>query len=129
MTRSEQVLSERARLKRIAEILCDAILANPFAADEQPSTEPGVASGTDIDAKMPTAGSAGDEEKVLRYLSLVGEASPMMLRGVLGLPRTSTYRVLNRLVQSGQIVGDGQTRTLIYRLGLLPPHTQRLELN
>jgi hypothetical protein len=72
---------------------------------------------------------AGTEDRVIKYLARVGEASPAILRTVIQLPRTSAYRVLNGLVESGRIVSDGQTRALVYRLGDLPAHQHKVGAN
>ena len=129
MKPEEHFLNEQERLKRIAEILCSAILA------EGPSiVEPGESVDGDRDQSLllePVTVQRGTvhEDKVVNYLSKVGEASPAILRAVLQLPRTSAYRVIDGLVESGRIVSDGQTRALVYRLGTLPPHRQNVEGN
>jgi uncharacterized membrane protein len=122
-------LSEEQRLKQIAEILCDAILVadrdGTLAAErdrsaEVPSTETPPASPRQLPA---------DEQRVVDYLARVSQAPPLALRALLGLPRTSAYRVLNRLIAAGHVVTGGQTRRLIYRLNPLPPRKQNVELN
>jgi hypothetical protein len=129
MNHGDQCPQEQERLKQIAEILCTAILANgPF------SEEPGGSVAEEGDQGrllVPVPAQQGNvpEDKVVNYLSKVGEASPAILRAVLQLPRTSAYRVIDGLVGSGRIVSEGQTRALVYRLGPLPPHRQNVEGN
>ena len=123
MNDHEQSLTDCDRLKRIGEILCAAILSHSppleVSADEFESGESPVIDRWEMEP----------EKRVLDYLSRTGEASPAILRTVLHLPRTSAYRIMNRLVESGQIVSEGQTRSLIYRLVSLPPHNQNVEGN
>jgi len=129
MRHGEQCSSEQERLKRIADILCSAILAEGRSIEE-----PGESVDEDRDQSrlpepVPVQRSTIPEDKVVNYLSKVGEASPAILRAVLQLPRTNAYRVIDGLVESGRIVSEGQTRALVYRLGTLPPHRQNVEGN
>lgn len=127
MNDHEQCLTDGDRLKRIGDILCAAILAHcpPMCESE------GVREGDIEQDRTPLVGRRGmtPEDRVLDYLSKVGEASPAILRTVIHLPRTSAYRVINGLVETGRIRGTGQTRTLVYRLGSMPPHQQNVEGN
>lgn len=122
-------LAEKRRLKRIAEILYDAVLLS--------ESGPGAnaAAGSDRDPRGdPILGSeeasdASAEARVVNLLSQRGNASPLEVRATLGLSRTSAYRVLNRLVSAGRIVAAGQTRALMYRLIPAPPDKRVLGNN
>jgi len=129
MSQREEPLSEPARLQRIGEILCDAIFASGFAEELVPDEEAPVEPSMSLEWDRPSTELDDNEDRVIRHLGRVGEASPSSLRTVLQMPRTTAYRVMNRLVESGQIVSAGQTRSLVYRLGLLPPHNQNVEGN
>jgi len=122
-------LSEGERVEHIADILCRAIQAGAPAVTEE-NVRPSEADPRRESASVDlSARFLSDDDRVIRYISRVGEASPAALRAILRLPKTSAYRVLNRLSDSGQIVSAGQTRSLVYRLGSLPPHGQNVELN
>jgi uncharacterized membrane protein len=122
-------LSEQERMAGIAEILCRAIQASDFSVSEGGDRPPIISLETQSPSFEKRVRSLSDEDRVIRYLRQVGEASPAALRTFLRLPRTSAFRVLNRLSDSGQIVSEGQTRSLVYRLGALPDHRQNPELN
>jgi len=127
MRQGDVLSTDRERLKRIGDILCTAILAEGAPLHEP--DEAGV--GPVEQEQVPLLGRRGmaPEDRVVDYLAKVGEASPAILRAVLQMPRTSAYRVINGLVESGRLMGDGQTRALVYRLGTLPPHQQNVEGN
>jgi uncharacterized membrane protein len=122
-------LSEEERMAGIAEILCRAIQASDLSVREGGDRPPGNSLESHSPRVEKSVQSSSDEDRVIRYLRQVGEASPAALRTFLRLPRTSAFRVLNRLSDSGQIVSEGQTRSLVYRLGALPAHRQNPELN
>ncbi|MEZ5415456.1 MAG: helix-turn-helix domain-containing protein [Opitutaceae bacterium] len=121
-------LSDSIRLERIGEILYDAILASGLL-EETGEDEASLPESTRGQQQI-LSGAPQDqsEARVITYLGRVGEASPSALRTVLGMPRTSAYRVMNRLVESGRILSEGQTRTLVYRLADLS-HQQNVEAN
>jgi len=130
MSRSNESLSESGRLKRIGEILYEAIAGAGFVEDVSESQRemerdfPAI-----LSMNWPLVGRDNNEDKVINHLSRVGEASPAQLRRVLGMPKTSAYRVVHRLTESGLIVSGGQTRAVAYRLNELPPHHQNVEGN
>lgn len=113
----------------IAEILCQAIQASDLSVKEDGDRSPRIRLETQSPSVEKSVRLLSDEDRVIRYLWQVGEASPAALRTFLRLPKTSAFRVLNRLSDSGQIVSEGQTRSLVYRLGELPAHRQNPELN
>ncbi len=113
----------------IAEILCRAIQASDFSVSEGGDRPPRISPESQSPSVEKSVQSSSDEDRVIRYLWQVGEASPATLRTFLRLPKTSAFRVLNRLSDSGQIVSEGQTRSLVYRLGALRAHRQNPELN
>lgn len=57
---------------------------------------------------------ADPDERVLVYLSGVREASPVEIRATLGLSRSMTYRVLQRLVLLRQVASRGSTKSVVY---------------
>jgi hypothetical protein len=129
MSERVEPLSEPARLQRIGEILCDAIFASGFADDLGGEQVDPAKPSMSLEWDRPSTELEETEKRVIRHLGRVGEASPSSLRTVLRMPRTTAYRVMNRLVELGQIVSEGQTRSLVYRLGVLPPHNQNVEGN
>jgi uncharacterized membrane protein len=125
-TQSDQ-LSDKQRVRRIAELLCKAIVltdaswAVQLHALSTDSSEPIV---------LPSFrdASSGDD-RILNYLAFVGTASPAVIRSSLGLSRTSTYRALRRLSSVGNIVASGQTRGVVYRLSQGEPPPEKIRLN
>ena len=113
----------------IAEILYRAIQASDLSVREDGDRSLRINLQTQSPSIAKSVRSLSDEDRVIRYLWQVGEATPAALRTFLRLPKTSAFRVLNRLSDSGQIVSEGQTRSLVYRLGELPDHRQNPELN
>ena len=115
-----------ARLKRIAELLCKAVilveadraLQVPDAADLPPESR-----DTYGDAV------AKENQRVLNYLRLAGQASPLSIRSTLGLTRSAAYRALQRLTRNGLVVVDGQTRTVSYRLNQGEPAVEKIRWN
>jgi len=130
MIHSDESLSESERLMRIGEILYEAIAGAGFVVDVSESQ-------SELERDLPQipsmnwalVGRGNNEGKVIDHLRRVGEASPAQLRTVLGMPKTSAYRVMHRLTESGLIVSGGQTRAVAYRLNELPPHNQNVEGN
>ena len=113
----------------IAEILFRAIQTSDLSVREDDDRPRRISLETQSPSVEKSVRSLSDEDRVIRYLWQVGEASPAALRRFLRLPKTSAFRVLNRLSDSGQIVSEGQTRSLVYRLSALPAHRQNPELN
>ena len=120
-------LSEPQRLRRIAELLCKAIVLTEASRAVQPEARP-------IDSDGPVVlpsfrdESSGDD-RILNYLAFVGTASPAVIRSSLGLSRTSTHRALRRLSSAGNIVASGQTRGVAYRLSQGEPPPEKIRLN
>jgi hypothetical protein len=53
---------------------------------------------------------------ILGYLGRVGSGSPRNIQTGLGLPKTTVYRYLRRLVLLGKVARSGQTTSVCYRL-------------
>ncbi len=125
---SSSGLTESERLRRVAEILCKVILlAEADAALHVPSAgetaEPATRNPVRPAADHP------DDEQILRYLALVGEASPVEIRSTLSLSRSSACRALQRLARARRIRGSGLTRQLVYQLNAGEPPPDRIGLN
>jgi hypothetical protein len=122
-------LSEAERLRRIAELLCEAIART--AAREAVAAPVAADSGRHLPPRpgFMTVDNDADAERVIRYLRFVGSAAPAMIRGTLGLSRTGTHRVLIRLARAGKIIVSGKTRNIAYRLKELEPPADRIMLN
>lgn len=118
--------SDDERLRRIGAILYESILQ---AGDTGLPPDDVAETGPEDELRFAEEVMDGTEARVIRYLSRAGEASPAVLRTVIQLPRTSAYRVLTGLVESGRIVPSGHTRALVYRLSTLPTHGQNVEGN
>lgn len=130
MNRFDESMSETERLQRIGEILFEAIAGAGFiekSGDSQGEVKTELL--TIPPMNWPMVHPDNNEGKIISHLGRVGEASPAQLRTMLGMPKTSAYRVMNRLTESGLIVSGGQTRAVVYRLNELPPHHQNVEGN
>ncbi len=122
-------LSDSERLRRIAELLCKAILRTEAkSAVAGPAPEPFPGEKPERPAFMDSDDKA-DDKRVLQYLHFVGSASPATIRGTLGMSRSGTHRVLFHLTRAGRIVGCGQTRALVYRLNETEPSPDKILLN
>jgi hypothetical protein len=122
------VLTEAQRLRRVAELLCKAIVL----AEVKRVVEPvHVADGDDnpghCSARPNDTGS--EEIRILDYLELRGRGSPVSIREALGLSRSATYRALHRLTVAGHVIPSGQTRMLAYQLNKAEPCPQKIGLN
>ena len=100
------------RMRWIGELICKGILCSPGLRLE------------------PTAGALDrtgaaivePEERILAYLRRHRAASPAEVRTVLNLSRSRTYRALQHLIFSGQIVANGgRTSAAAYRLADFDP--------
>ena len=120
-------LSEPQRLRRIAELLCKAIVLTEASRAVQPEARPIDSDGPVVLPSFRDA-SSGDD-RILNYLAFVGTASPAVIRSSLGLSRTSTHRALRRLSSAGNIVASGQTRGVAYRLSQGEPPPEKIGLN
>ncbi len=99
-------LSEEQRIHLIGELLCKGILRSPSLR------------GGDVGAPTATTGDAGElEPRIVDYLRKHQTASPAEIKAVLNLSRSRTYRALQRLLSSRQIVSNGgRTSAAAYRL-------------
>ena len=61
------------------------------------------------------------ETDVLKYISLVGSASPRDVQRGLSIPKTTAFRRLDRLVKAGCIVRTGKTAAIRYQLAAQQP--------
>lgn len=57
-----------------------------------------------------------DADPILRFIAEVGECSPKEVRERFSLSRTTAFRRLARLIDSGQLEKFGQTNSIRYRL-------------
>ena len=123
-------LTESERLQRVAEILSAAILRSTAGEAIQDHPTASAADGEPMhqSSRGPEA-KASDGERVMHYLGLMRAASPLDIRGALGLSRSTTWRVLQRLSREGRIVGMGQTRQLVYQLKSQEPPADKVWQN
>lgn len=127
-TQNPTGMTESSRRRRIAELLCKAILLaeanDAVAAAER-------AAGVDVPTEPDVATNERSEEsdRVLQFLSVVREASPATIRESLGISRSTVYRALQRLSREQQVIAEGQTRMLVYRLNQAEPPPEKMELN
>ena len=99
------------RMRRIGELICKGILCSPALRFDP--------SGTLVRTE---AAAAEPEERIVDYLRRHHSASPSEMRVVLHLSRSRTYRALQWLLLSGQIVTNGgQTSATAYRLADFDP--------
>ena len=122
------VLTDQERRRRVAELLCKAIfLAEAKRAVRQLRVAD---SANDLahDSTMPN-GTDSEETRILDYLELAGQGSPVSIRTALGLSRSATYRALHRLTVAGHVVPNGQTRMLAYQLNKAEPPPQDIGRN
>lgn len=120
------ILTDTQRVQRIAALLCKAIVISEARAAVNDSAGE---SDDDASAMENTANDRSDERRVLGYLELAGQASPLSIRTALGLSRSSAYRILQRLNVDGQIVASGQTRSISYCLNRVQPPLDKIGLN
>ena len=127
-SQSTDGMTESSRRRRIAELLCKAILLaeanDAVAAAER-------AAGVDVPTEPDEATNERNEEsdRVLQFLSVVREASPATIRESLGISRSTVYRALQRLSREQQVIAEGQTRMIVYRLNQAEPPPEKIELN
>ena len=121
-------MTESSRRRRIAELLCKAILLAE-AKDAVAAAER--AAGVDVPTEPDVATNERSEEsdRVLQFLSVVREASPATIRESLGISRSTVYRALQRLSREQQVIAEGQTRMIVYRLNQAEPPPEKIELN
>jgi hypothetical protein len=97
---------DEARLRLIGELLCKGILCSRAVGPK-----------ADSDGETTSLLAGAPEERVLDYLRRHQPASPAEIRSVLNLSRSSAYRVLRRLLLTGQVVSNGgRTSAAAYRL-------------
>jgi DNA-binding transcriptional ArsR family regulator len=127
-TQSSVGMTEASRRRRIAELLCKAILLAE-ANDAVAAVER--AAGVDVPTDPDEATNERNEEsdRVLQFLGVVREASPATIRESLGISRSTVYRALQRLSREQQVIAEGQTRMIVYRLNQAEPPPEKIELN
>lgn len=122
------VLTDQERRRRVAELLCKAI----FLAEAKRAVPPvRLADAAGNLVRNPTTPNDTDSEetRILDYLELTGQGSPVSIRTALGLSRSATYRALQRLTVAGHVVPSGQTRMLAYQLNKAEPSPQNIGRN
>lgn len=120
----DTTLSPTERTRQIAELLVKAMLvagahrAVPSVEEARPILE-----------SDPLVHSHSDEDRIVRYLEVVGSAPPGVIREALGLPKTSAYRSFLRLAANGRIATVGRSRGIAYSLVEREPPADKLALN
>jgi hypothetical protein len=103
--------TEPERIRLIGELLCKGILCSPSLRADAAS-----ATGS------PTVNAGEPEQRIVDYLRRHQAASPAEMRAVLNLSRSRTYRSLQRLLFSRQVVANGgRTSAAAYRLADFDP--------
>lgn len=97
-----EALSEEERMRRIGAFVCRVAW---FSLNEVPP---------DWRSSAVVANDAKPDKRVLAFLGSVREASPIEIRATLGLSRSMTYRVLQRLVLLRQVASYGSTKSIVY---------------
>jgi predicted HTH transcriptional regulator len=98
-------------MRRIGELICKGILCSPGLRFDPTGA-----------LDRTGAAIAEPEERILAYLRRHQAASPSEVRTVLNLSRSRTYRALQHLILSGQIVANGgRTSAAAYRLADFDP--------
>lgn len=110
------------RIDRIAALLCKAVMLAEAKRMVLPA-------GIVTPAPQERAERIDTDHRILNYLRLSGEATPLVIRGALGLTRSTAYRSFLRLQQAGHILGTGRASALIYRLNQQEPPPDRIGLN
>ncbi len=122
-------MTERERMRRIAQLLCKAIWLLEAGRAIQPRTQDYVTRGLTDPNSIAGEAAINEDKRVLSYLQLAGQASPIAIRSALGLNRSSLYRALRRLSGDGRVAASGQTRTLVYSLNSREPSPEKIHLN
>ena len=116
-------LSPHDRVRRISALLCKAVMLAEAKRMVQPPS-------AGAEPMAPEKGDVTDiDERILNFLRGSGEASPLLIRSALGIPRSTAYWSFLRLRRAGQIVGNGRARALIYRLNEQEPPPEIIALN
>ena len=121
-------LSDAERRRRIAELLCRAIL---LAESKRAIALRPIVSDIDDGARatLPACEGDSDDERILNYLQIAGEGTPVTIRQSLGLSKSGAYRAFLRLLTSGHILTAGNTRALVYQLKAGEPTVEKIGLN
>jgi hypothetical protein len=114
--------SERTRC--IAELLVKAILLANACEAVPPSAE----GDNPIESAFPDD-RYPEDARIVRYLEVVGQAPPGVIREALGLPKTSAYRAFLRLTAGGRIASAGRSRGIAYSLVEREPPPDKIGLN
>ena len=131
-------LSREARLQRIGEILAKGIFLVGQARQAEARQEKqvhiraaaGPATGREAlldrsenEVKPPSENgtvtnpiSQTPVQKIISFLTEIGEASPQEIQLKHGLSRSKTYRLLTKLQSDGKVEKTGSTRAIHYRL-------------
>ena len=117
--------SDAQRLRRIGELLCKAVIL----AEVNRAMASVISTETNAEPAAFDPAAISDDQRIVAYLGLTGQGSPLAIRSALGLTRSAVYRSLLRLNRERQVVALGETRTLIYRLNQAEPPVGQMELN
>lgn len=117
-------LSSAERTRQIAALLVKAMLVSGARQAIVPSEESALVSEPNLVSQ-----TRSDEERIVRYLEVVGRAPPGVIREALGLPKTSAYRSFLRLTANGRIATVGRSRGIAYSLVEREPSADKLALN
>lgn len=110
------------RIDRIATLLCKAVMLAEAKRMVRPA-------GAVIPTCQDQAERIDIDHRILNYLQVSGEATPLVIREALGLTRSTAYRSFLRLQQAGHILGTGRASALVYRLNQQEPSADRIGLN
>ena len=88
--------TEEERIRLIGELLCKGILLSPS-----------LRVGEGGPPAVTVIGTVDAEQRIVDYLKRHRAASPSELRAVLNLSRSGTYRALQRLLLSRQVIANG----------------------
>jgi len=103
--------TEPERIRLIGELLCKGILCSPS-----------LRANAALAMVNPAVDGGEPEQRIVDYLRRHQAASPSEMRTVLNLSRSRTYRVLQRLLLSRQVVANGgRTTAAAYRLADFDP--------
>lgn len=104
-------LSEEQRMNRICQLLSKAVVSDWSSRLAETPRQP-----TESNLPPDRPSESSDEERIVGYLSLVGEANAALIRETLGLSKMRVYRALQPLLTSGRVAASGRSRMTTYAL-------------
>lgn len=116
-------MNREERLQRIGELLSTGVTFLLMREAERErdrnmkSANANLGSDKSDNKGGPTGNGHNDaiESQILNYLKRFGAASPRDIQGSLGLPKTTVFRHLARLVQNRVVFRSGKTTSIRYR--------------